>query len=189
MQQRNSSSPNLTSDEKREGCPLTGLRYAQQNGSRYHVTVIIATAFSLLLLAAFMLTRTQSPAQEVQHRLACSTYRGDCETTAPFIFDTVHSLLKQWPNTYGPNGHSIVAATVPLNTQLYHARPDGKPPKVPTFFAFDVYVCEIATCKHSALSVAVTDILQRDVPRYIRWFRNTDHIHHDDDETIKSTLL
>ncbi|KAF5854068.1 hypothetical protein GGP41_006844 [Bipolaris sorokiniana] len=135
--QRNSSSLDLLSDEERESFPLTGRRQARQNGLRYRVAVMIATASLLLLLTASTLTRTQSPARDVQHRLACSTHKEDCETTAPFIFDTVHSLLKQWPNTYGPNGHSIVAATVPLNTQLYHARPDGKPPKVPTFFAFD----------------------------------------------------
>lgn len=143
--ERNSPSLDRSSDEARENFPLTGRRRVRQNTSWYRVAVIIAIAFALLLWATSTLTRTHTPARDVQHRLACSTHKDDCETTAPFIFDTVYSLLKQWPNTHGPNGHSIVAATVPFNTQLYHARPDGKPPKVPTFFAFDAYVCEIAT--------------------------------------------
>jgi hypothetical protein len=67
----------------------------------------------------------------------CSYFVEDCETTASFIFDSVHSLLKQWPNTFAPNGHSIVTATVPPNTQLYHAKVWSGTPKKPTFFALN----------------------------------------------------
>jgi hypothetical protein len=186
--QPNSPSLDRLSDEEQEDWPLTGRRQARKNTSWYRVVVVVMiVSIFFSILAFFTLTQTQSPAWDFQHRLACSVHKEDCETTAPFIFDTVYSLLKQWPNTYGPNGHSIVAATVPINTQLYHARPDGKPPKVPTFFAFDAYVCEITTCKH--LTFPATDISQRDVPRNIWWFWNTDDIHHDDDETIESSLL
>ena len=67
----------------------------------------------------------------------CSYFVEDCETTASFVFDSVHSLLKQWPSTYAPNGHSIVTATVPPNTQLYHAKVWSGTPKKPTFFALN----------------------------------------------------
>ena len=67
----------------------------------------------------------------------CSYFFEDCETTASFIFDSVYSLLKQWPNTFAPNGHSIVTATVPPNTQLYHAKVWSGTPKKPTFFALN----------------------------------------------------
>ena len=67
----------------------------------------------------------------------CSYFVEDCETTASFIFDSVYSLLKQWPSTFAPNGHSIVTATVPLNTQLYHAKVWSGTPKKPTFFALN----------------------------------------------------
>ncbi len=58
-------------------------------------------------------------------------------TVAPFIFDSVHGLLGQWPNSYAPNGHSIVAGTVPANTLLYHASTRAGRLSKPTFFAFD----------------------------------------------------
>src|SRR5947207_2137546 len=58
----------------------------------------------------------------LKHRSACSAFPESCHLTAPFIFDSVHALLKQWPNTYASNGHSIVPAIVPTNVQLYHAQ-------------------------------------------------------------------
>ncbi|KAI0977169.1 hypothetical protein F4678DRAFT_4905 [Xylaria arbuscula] len=56
---------------------------------------------------------------------------------APFVFDELHSLLKQWPNTYGPNGHAIVVGTVAPFTQLFHGRHDSGLPESRQFFAFD----------------------------------------------------
>ncbi|KAK3391261.1 hypothetical protein B0H63DRAFT_539983 [Podospora didyma] len=56
---------------------------------------------------------------------------------APFIFDSVQGLLKLWPDSYSPNGHSIVAGAVPPGTVLHHARHGPGTPKKPTFFAFD----------------------------------------------------
>lgn len=38
------------------------------------------------------------------------------------IFASFVGLLKQWPNTYFPNGHSVVLGTIPPSTLLYHAR-------------------------------------------------------------------
>ena len=56
---------------------------------------------------------------------------------APFIFDSIQGLLQQWPNSYAPNGHSIVAGTLAPATVLYHAKHGHGPPGKPTFFAFD----------------------------------------------------
>lgn len=104
---------------------------------------------SLLALAAFLTAiegwrlfgqSEQKPASdELAHRSMCSTYPGDCEKVAPYVFDSIYSLLKQWPSSFAPNGHSVVPATVGPNTLLYHAKKTlGKPkPKDPTFFAFD----------------------------------------------------
>ncbi|KAK4156178.1 hypothetical protein C8A00DRAFT_12870 [Chaetomidium leptoderma] len=61
----------------------------------------------------------------------------DFSAVAPFIFDSVHGLLKQWPNSYAPNGHSIVAGTVPANTALYHASAQSSRLSKTAFFAFD----------------------------------------------------
>jgi len=50
--------------------------------------------------------------------------------TGNLIFQSVISLLQHWPNTKHRNGHTIIAASIPPGTLLYHGtrRPD---------FAFD----------------------------------------------------
>jgi len=67
----------------------------------------------------------------------CSCFVEDCETTILFIFNSVHSLLKQWPSIFVPNGHFIVIMTILLNTQLYYAKVWSGIPKKPIFFAFN----------------------------------------------------
>ncbi|KAJ6023702.1 hypothetical protein N7540_004499 [Penicillium herquei] len=89
---------------------------------------------------------------ELSHRLACSTYPEDCLKTAPFVFDSVYSLLKQWPNNYAPNGHSVIPATVAPNTLLYHARTAHGKLKSPTFFAFDA---EMSLAIHGSIGTPV----------------------------------
>ena|SRR6266536_1010659 len=71
------------------------------------------------------------------NRSICAKYREECDSVAPFIFDSLHSLLKQWPNTYAPNGHTIVPVTLHSNTALYHAKQYSGKPKKPTWYAFD----------------------------------------------------
>src|ERR1700712_5170207 len=61
----------------------------------------------------------------------------DFTSTAPHIFSSLRYLLEQWPNTYIPNGHSIVPCEVLAFTNLYHGRRDGKLPSSPEWFAFD----------------------------------------------------
>lgn len=56
---------------------------------------------------------------------------------APFVFDELHGLLKQWPNSYAPNGHAIVAGTVAPFTQLFHGKHSPGLPDSLQFFAFD----------------------------------------------------
>lgn len=73
------------------------------------------------------------------HPSACSQCPQDCELTAPFVFDSMHGLLKQWPNARAQNGHSIVTAHIPPNTPLFHARNAQilDLPAKPTYFSFD----------------------------------------------------
>jgi len=61
----------------------------------------------------------------------------DFTSTAPHIFSSLRYLLEQWPNTYIPNGHSIVPCEIPAFTTLYHGRRDEKLPSSPEWFAFD----------------------------------------------------
>ncbi|KAH9177286.1 hypothetical protein EDB89DRAFT_1533163 [Lactarius sanguifluus] len=61
----------------------------------------------------------------------------DLNSTHHLIFNSVSSLLQRWPNTLRRNGHSLVPATVPKGTILYHGRTDGRIPNEPDWFAFD----------------------------------------------------
>lgn len=61
----------------------------------------------------------------------------ECDIIAPFIFDSLHFLLKQWLNTYAPNGHTIIPVTLLPNPPLYHANGYPGKPKKPTWYAFD----------------------------------------------------
>jgi hypothetical protein len=65
-------------------------------------------------------------------------------STAPHIFQSARSLLQQWPNTFYPNGHSIVPCQVPRYTNLYHADFNGQFPPSPEWVAFDVYAHRLA---------------------------------------------
>ncbi|KAH9177287.1 hypothetical protein EDB89DRAFT_1533165 [Lactarius sanguifluus] len=58
-------------------------------------------------------------------------------STHHLIFNSVGSLLQRWPNTFRRNGHSLVPATVPKGTILYHGRTDDRIPNEPDWFAFD----------------------------------------------------
>jgi len=75
--------------------------------------------------------------EDSDHRSTCERHAEDCRSNAPYIFDSTFSLLKQWPNSFSPNGHSLVAGIVPPNTRLYHAQRYPGAPHKPTYFAFD----------------------------------------------------
>jgi hypothetical protein len=64
-------------------------------------------------------------------------------SSAPHYFASLYGLLQQWPNTFFPNGHSIVPCELPAFTKLYHGRTDGDPPPSPEWVAFDMYVTRL----------------------------------------------
>ncbi|KAL9042454.1 MAG: hypothetical protein Q9214_003775, partial [Letrouitia sp. 1 TL-2023] len=61
----------------------------------------------------------------------------DFTSSAPHIFAGVRDLFQQWPNTFSPNGHSLVPCTIRPFTSLYHARVDKFAPSSPEWLAFD----------------------------------------------------
>ncbi|KAI9435512.1 hypothetical protein H4582DRAFT_2079616 [Lactarius indigo] len=61
----------------------------------------------------------------------------DPNSTYHLIFNSVSGLLHRWPNTLRRNGHSIVPATIPRGTILYHGRTDNRIPNEPDWLAFD----------------------------------------------------
>ncbi|KAF8262597.1 hypothetical protein EI94DRAFT_671627 [Lactarius quietus] len=58
-------------------------------------------------------------------------------STHHLIFNSVRGLLQRWPNTFRRNGHSLVPATVPKGTILYHGRTEDQIPNSPDWVAFD----------------------------------------------------
>lgn len=84
---------------------------------RVPLGILLLTLFFYGIYDFWRLNTKENKREEKWMRASyCSYFVEDCETTASFIFDSVHSLLKQWPSTFTPNGHSIVTATIPLNT-------------------------------------------------------------------------
>ncbi|OSX64753.1 hypothetical protein POSPLADRAFT_1053564 [Postia placenta MAD-698-R-SB12] len=72
-----------------------------------------------------------------QHPLSPPPLQFD-NSSAPFIFNSLSSLLVQWPNTYHGNGHTVIPGILEPYTLLYHARKDtASPPPSPEWFAFD----------------------------------------------------
>jgi hypothetical protein len=94
-------------------------------------------AFLSLITFIILLRRIDIVNNAQKH--SCPNYVGQCESKAPFIFDSVFSLLKQWPNSYSPNGHSIVPGYVPISTPLYHVHYGPWKKGFPKFFSFDAY--------------------------------------------------
>lgn len=69
---------------------------------------------------------------------AANYWKFNFSSPAPHYFASVYSVLQQWPNTFFPNGHSIVPCQIPAFTKLYHGRMDGELPPSPEWFAFDM---------------------------------------------------
>lgn len=97
----------------------------------------VLASISLFLLYSFTSRYSiEFPASEYAAS-SCSLFPNDCEEIAPYIFDSVFSLLKQSHNTFAPNGHSIVRASIAPNTLLYHATNSQDIPTGMTFYALD----------------------------------------------------
>ncbi|KAH6693305.1 hypothetical protein BKA61DRAFT_278765 [Leptodontidium sp. MPI-SDFR-AT-0119] len=67
-----------------------------------------------------------------------SQWKLNFSSEAPHYFASVYGLLQQWPNTFFPNGHSIVPCEIPAYTKLYHGRMDAELPPSPEWIAFDI---------------------------------------------------
>jgi hypothetical protein len=129
--------PSTAPPVRRRSCPRVGPRPGKLIAISLALIAVFAILDILFRWRIFGKPERKSPSDELSHRSACSTYPEVCQRTAPFVFDSVYSLLKQWPSNYAPNGHSVVPATVAPNTLLYHAQKTHEEPKNPVFFAFD----------------------------------------------------
>ncbi|KAL1665717.1 hypothetical protein GGF50DRAFT_126229 [Schizophyllum commune] len=86
----------------------------------------------------------------------------DVSVVAPFIFNELSSLLAQWPNTWHPNGHSIIPGVISPHTTLYHARKDDiTPTPSPEWLAFDAEMSYAVMASKSP------------GPTYLRTYRTT----------------
>ena len=99
----------------------------------------------LLSIASATRERAQQPLVSQDHDTAEAAVSGDgwnfnFTSSAPHYFASVYGSLQQWPQTFFPNGHSIVPCELPPLTKLYHGRRDGDEPPSPEWMAFDMYV-------------------------------------------------
>jgi hypothetical protein len=129
--------PSTTLPVRRRSCHRVGSRPGKLTAISLALIAVFAIFDFIFRWRIFGKPERKSPSDELSHRSVCSTYPEECQKTAPFVFDSVYSLLKQWPSNYAPNGHSVVPATVAPNTLLYHALKTHEEPKNPVFFAFD----------------------------------------------------
>ncbi|KZP03670.1 hypothetical protein FIBSPDRAFT_844726 [Athelia psychrophila] len=109
----------------------------------------------MLLWTALHLLSTLALIQAEPTHLPLSNH-----STAPFIFNSLSSLLQLWPNTYHQNGHAIVPGILQPFTLLYHARKDTNPPQSPEWFAFDP-------------EMSHTIMVLRSGPTYLTTYRTT----------------
>ncbi|KAI0314483.1 hypothetical protein OF83DRAFT_1174711 [Amylostereum chailletii] len=82
------------------------------------------------------------------------------DATGNLIFNSVSSLLQRWPNSLHRNGHTIVPATIPAGTLLYHGRTNDSIPTIPEWLAFDFehsYIFCRASC-YVLSAVATRDL-------------------------------
>lgn len=98
-------------------------------------------AVRFFLFAHHVTGESQIPLKETEEVRVKGEEKGwgfNFTSSAPHYFASAYSLLQQWPNTFFPNGHSIVPCEVPAFTKLYHGRGDGDVPPSPEWVAFDV---------------------------------------------------
>lgn len=105
--------------------PLSFRGKRQSNG---RVSRQYTGALEILILLALGVVGTSA-----QQRGFDST---DDFNSAPFIFNSLASLLKSFPNVVHPTGFAVVPVTVPAHTLLYHARTDSVLPPSPEWLAF-----------------------------------------------------
>ena len=54
---------------------------------------------------------------------------------SPYLFSSVHGLLRQGFNTFFPNGFSVVPCEIPAFTPFYHGWLNDEPPQSPEWLA------------------------------------------------------
>lgn len=91
----------------------------------------------LLLFSSIAAALLQQPLFE-HNQPKTNYWKLNFSSEAPHYFASVYGLLQQWPNTFFPNGHSIVPCEIPAYTKLYHGRRDAYVPPSPEWLAFDM---------------------------------------------------
>ncbi|KAI0315111.1 hypothetical protein OF83DRAFT_1174142 [Amylostereum chailletii] len=99
--------------------------------------VTAALAALLAFAPAFARSRDEVPFQLAQTWTKPWNSPPNADVTGHLIFNNLNSLLQRWSNTLFRNGHSLVPATIPAGTVLYHGRTTNSTPTVPEWLAFD----------------------------------------------------
>ena len=99
---------------------------------------LIFAIWCLLVYAASSAEPTPRVLSGPPEGLAAAANTLNFTSPSPYIFSSLRSLLQQWPNTFFPNGHSIVPCEAHAYANLYHARWDDRIPPDPEWLAFDI---------------------------------------------------
>ncbi|RWA05638.1 hypothetical protein EKO27_g9465 [Xylaria grammica] len=150
--------------------PLTSTR--KQRTSNTNLFLPICIALFIIIVAALLRYDFVSPSFPAAFGLhlpspAVYSTLNSHHDTAPLVFDSLHGLLKQWPNSYAPNGHSIVVGTVLPHTQLFHGKHGPGLPDKLHFFAFDA---EMSLGNFGATASSVIHTLASTRPLRILYF-------------------
>ncbi|CAI4213994.1 unnamed protein product [Parascedosporium putredinis] len=103
---------------------------------------------------------------------ACRTQRRQREGKCLYIFNSVHSAMRQWGSSLRHNGLGLIPATVPEDTLLYHGTPRNSTPETFEWLAF-----EIEHAENFAGTLDTQDLLLRDLteaPGFGEWERAAD---------------
>ncbi|KAF5341943.1 hypothetical protein D9611_001255 [Ephemerocybe angulata] len=108
-----------------------------------HILSFLALPYAAAVLGAQIPLKdpfSREPWRSAGRAAGSARWRFDVEpspnATENYVFETVASLLQQWPNTRYRNGN-IVPATIPVGTLLYHGTDKEKVPDNPNWVATD----------------------------------------------------
>ncbi|TDZ24849.1 Uncharacterized protein Cob_v002500 [Colletotrichum orbiculare MAFF 240422] len=101
-----------------------------------HLNHHVLSAAALALLTLPWLVSAEQ--QQQQHTTSFGPSISHARENAPFIFNAVHSAMRQWGSSVHHNGLGVMPATVPRGTLLFHGTRANVTPSGPEWLAFEM---------------------------------------------------
>ncbi|TDZ40400.1 Uncharacterized protein C8035_v004116 [Colletotrichum spinosum] len=103
-----------------------------------HLNHHVLSAAALALLTLPWLVSAEQQQQQQQHTTSFGPSKSHARENAPFIFNAVHSAMRQWGSSVHHNGLGVMPATVPRGTLLFHGTRANVTPSGPEWLAFEM---------------------------------------------------